>query len=274
MEMIYNVFQLYASDQFVDQFSNGSVGGCIIGLPFCVVWMLWGWRCFRFIVTLQWIIIGALLGYLLFALIVFIVRHYEFSEALGLVSQRWFVWFGVVPGAAAFGMLAWTLTRFFYTIWALFMGALVGFLSSFFILSKLNLIDQAWAGWIVLGSLIGGAVLYFLMMLFYYRPTIMQLTSMEGAVMAVHCVLVLLIQSPKNGPTIKAVLNAHPTWPFIAFIVLAVLGFVVQFRRDFGELKKLAKQPKEPTVPIYSVDTMVRAKGGAIDDKGYVKQKV
>lgn len=234
--------QVNSPQDFVDMLSPTPPIVAFVVLAFGVLLLLWGWRFFKPLAILCMIIVGGLLG----------------AAAMVLINQPGLWLVGMLGGAVVLGVLAWPLTRILYTLWAMFLGVVLGTAVSAIILVGLNLPELTIVPWI---GAIAGALLLGTIMVLFFRPCIILLTSFQGAVIVVQCSVALLLNSPKSRPWITKVVSEYPVALLALGLCLFILGFVFQIRNDLAAIKAAKVQTERTVAPIYTMETMERMQG-------------
>ena len=186
------------------------------------VFLLYGYRACRWLIPIQCTVAGAMVGYTL-------AMKYEFNLLLGTVA-----------GAIVLGVIGWTL----YKIVCSAMGGLL----------VVALLTMAWpdvavhAGpyvWAVWGA---AFAVGFVMVLVLFRPLLIIVTSIYGAVFVVVGVLVLAHLWPTLSETVEILMNARPWVLAVLVVAPVVLGAVLQFLDPAAKEGAAKPAKKKPAV--------------------------
>jgi hypothetical protein len=186
-------------------------------LPVGLVFLLYGFRLYKWLVSVVYAGIGAAAGAAL-------------AAYLG-----WEVLLGVIAGSLLLGLLAWPLHR---VGWGLLGGAMFG--GAAVLLMKIQTPNVAYIAAVAGAAFIGGLLLTLVLM----RPIIILVTSVIGAAVLVHGALRLSLIQPAFGDPVCSTLEAKPYLLAILVALPALLGFIIQWRDKAGKGKAAGKRKK------------------------------
>jgi hypothetical protein len=185
-------------------------------LPVGLVFLLYGFKLYKWLVSVVYAGIGAAAGAAL-------------AAYLG-----WEVLLGTIAGALL-GLLAWPLHR---VGWGLLGGAMFG--GAAVLLMKMQTPNVAYITAVAGAAFIGGLLLTLVLM----RPIIILVTSVIGAAVVVQGALRLSLIQPAFGDPVCSMLEAKPYLLAILVALPALLGFIIQWRDTAGKGKAAAKRKK------------------------------
>jgi len=185
-----------------------SIISVLAGLAFLV----WGFRLYRWLVVVMFVIIGIAAG-------IEASAYFEFSQTIGIVA-----------GAVVLGVLAWPLHRVGWGMVGGIVFALVlaGFAAYVGIEGRLELILIA-----VVAFVAGAAVTLLLM-----KPLIIVITSLVGASSLTQGTVALTLLWPSVGATVVRVMETRPYVLAIVTLVLAAVGSAMQVLDTSSKKKK------------------------------------
>ena len=186
-------------------------------LPVGLVFLLYGFRLYKWLVSVVYAGIGAAAGTALAA-------YFGWNAILGMIA-----------GALVLGLLAWPLHR---VGWGLLGGALFG--GAAVILMRMQTPNAAYIVAVAAAAFIGGFILTLALM----RPLIILVTSVLGAAAVVPGALRLTLIQPAFGDPVCSTLEAKPYLLAILVAVPALLGFIIQWRDTCGKGKAAVKRKK------------------------------
>jgi hypothetical protein len=200
----------------------------VIGL----VYLLAGWRLFRFMIVLSSIFGGAVFGIVL----------------TGWVGRENMWWGGMILGAVVFGVLSYHLVRYYVGLYGLALGYVIGVLLLRMLVDATGRSDFLmfwWAAGLIL------AVPFAIFAFIYYRVVTMYLMAMSGASLVMTGGLsVLLSQYGADSQTVHALSENPFTIRLVWFCLVAggtilqlILSWVFQARQK--QQKELVKRQKE-----------------------------
>lgn len=226
-EIITQTFtgQQQAWPEQIQFFANQHFIECTLLVIFGVLCLIWGWRIFKPLVVINFILAGAMLG------------------GMGAImleqEQYWFV--GSAIGAVILGILAWPLFKAFVAFIGMLFGALIGnavFLEIIYRCGRDDLAQYPWLGAVI------GAIVFSVMAISFLKPTIILLTSLQGSMMLAAGVFGLACKIDSIRPDLVDTFSANPVIAQIIIAVVAVLGIILQTRArrsaasDNAETKK------------------------------------
>jgi len=170
----------------------------LAGLAFLV----WGFRLYRWLVVLMFVVIGIAVG-------IEAANYFGFSQSIGIVA-----------GAVVLGVLAWPLHR---AGWGMvggivFVLVFTGFAAYVGIEGRLELIL------IAVVAFVAGAAVTMLVM----KPLIIVITSLVGASALTEGTVALTMLWPSVGAAVIRVMETRPYILAIATLVLAAVGSAMQ----------------------------------------------
>jgi hypothetical protein len=186
-------------------------------LPVGLVFLLYGFKLYKWLVSVVYAGIGAAAGAAL-------------AAYLG-----WEVLLGTIAGALLLGLLAWPLHRLG---WGLLGAALFG--GAAVLVMQTQTPSVAYTAIVAAVAFIGGFILTFVLM----RPIIILVTSVIGAAVVVQGALRLSLIQPAFGDPVCSMLEAKPYLLAILVALPALLGFIIQWRDTAGKGKAAAKRKK------------------------------
>ena len=186
-------------------------------LPVGLVFLLYGFRLYKWLVSVVFAGIGASVGAAL-------------AAYLG-----WEVFLGMIAGALLLGLLAWPLHR---VGWGLLGGAMFG--GAAVLVMQTQTPNVAYIAAVGVAAFVGGFILTLLVM----RPLIILVTSVIGAAVVVQGALRLSLIQPAFGDPVCSTLEAKPYLLAILVAIPALLGFIIQWRDTGGRGKAAAKRKK------------------------------
>jgi hypothetical protein len=184
----------------------------IIGLVF----LLYGFKLYKWLVSVAYAIIGAILGGL-------VAANFGFEALIGIIA-----------GALVLGILAWPLHRL---AWGLLGAAL------FFVVAAVLMRSHTASAVYVYAVAGVAAVAGFALTLLVMRPLIILVTAVLGAAMIVQAALRLAMIQPTVSDPVVTMLQAKPYMLAILVGVPALLGIIIQWRDTKGA--KAAGKPKK-----------------------------
>jgi hypothetical protein len=201
--------------QVLDQLQHLAVWqGAILFLA-GFVYMIWGWKIFKALVTVNLACVGYLLGTLLATTLI--------SSHRSAYDPHWPLYGGLI-GAGVLAILAWPLMKFAVSLMGAAAGAFGGYQLWHYIaaLHRPEWVQYSWVGGLVGGLLLGA--LTFLT----FRLIIMLFTSLQGAVLAVAGGLAMTLNVDSWQASIRDhLLHDRHLWPMLV-IVPTIAGFIVQ----------------------------------------------
>ena len=186
-------------------------------VPIGLVFLLFGFKLYKLLVSLVFAGIGAGLGVALAA------------------CAGWSAILGMVAGALVLGLLAWPLHRI---AWGLLGGAILGGAAVLLVSARSQ--DPILLAIVATVIFAGGFTLTLLVM----RPLIILVTAILGAAVLVQAILRLSLLWPSFGDPVAAMLQAKPYLLAILVALAAALGFVLQWRDTSAAAKASSKKKK------------------------------
>jgi len=209
----------YATQRFVEMCEAlpyaWLVAMSIISVLAGLAFLVWGFRLYRWLVVLLFVVIGIAVG-------IEAANYFGFSQSIGIVA-----------GAVVLGVVAWPMHR---AGWGM-VGGLVfallfaGFAAYMGIEGRLELILIA-----VVAFVAGAAVTMLLM-----KPLIIVITSLVGASVLMQGTVALTMLWPSVSAAVIRVMETRPHILMIVTLVLAAVGSAMQVL-DTSEKKKKKKQ--------------------------------
>jgi len=186
-------------------------------VPVGLVFLLYGFKLYKWLVSVVYAGIGAAAGAAL-------------AAYLG-----WELILCVIAGSLLLGLLAWPLHRLGWGFLgaALFGGAAV-------LVMQTQTPSVAYTAIVAAVAFIGGLILTLVLM----RPIIILVTSVIGAAVLVQGALRLALIQPAFGDPICSTLEAKPYLLAILVAIPALLGFILQWRNTAGKGKTAGKRKK------------------------------
>lgn len=186
-------------------------------VPMGLVFLLYGFKLYKLLVSLVFAGIGAGLGGALAA------------------GVGWSAMLGMIAGALVLGLLAWPLHRI---AWGLLGGAILGGAAVLLVSARSQ--DPILLAIVATVIFAGGFILTLLVM----RPLIILVTAILGAAVLVQAILRLSLLWPSFGDPVAAMLQAKPYLLALLVALAAALGFLLQWRDTGGKAKAAAKKKK------------------------------
>lgn len=208
--------------EFMDALANLGTLSCVLFLAIGVVYMFCGWKAFKVLVVANAAVIGALAG----------------SVVAGLLDGQNTRMIAAIAGALLLAALALPLMKHVVGL----MGALGGAFVGYWLWGYIGAMGEspvqgqyAWAGAVI------GMVAMGLLAFVIFRESIMLLTSLQGALLAVSGGLALLLKFDAFKPQIvkHMVDNVH-LLPVLV-VVPALVGLASQHSAATKKAKKKAK---------------------------------
>lgn len=198
-----------------------------------LIYMIWGWKIFKILVTANLAVAGFFLGQMVTTLILSAQQHPP-------ASTNWPIWGGLI-GAAVLAILAWPLMKFAVSLMGAVAGALGG---SHLWLYLAQTYKPEWAQYSWVGGLIGLLLLGVLAFVIF-RAIIMLFTSLQGAALAVAGAICLLLHIEAwHDPVRAKLLHSHHLLPLL-IIIPAAVGFIYQAFSLTRTKKKPAPAPQK-----------------------------
>jgi len=206
----------YAVQQFVEMCESLPYGWLvatsIISVLAGLAFLVWGFRLYRWLVVLLFVVIGIAVG-------IEAAHYFGFSQSIGIVA-----------GAVVLGVLAWPLHR---AGWGMVGGIVftlvfAGFAAYSGIEGRLELILIA-----VVAFVAGAAVTMLLM-----KPLIIVITSLVGASVLTEGTVALTMLWPSVGAAVIRVMETRPYILMIVALVLAAVGSAMQVLDTSKKKKK------------------------------------
>ncbi len=179
------------------------------------VYMLWGWKIFKALVTVNLAVVGYLLGSMAAAALT--------SANPSAHDPHWPLYGGLI-GAGVLAILAWPLMKYAISL----MGSAAGSFGGYHLwrylasLHRPEWVQYSWVGGLV-GFLLMGALAFVL-----FRAIILFFTSLQGAVLAVAGGLALALNVESwQGSVRNHLLRDKHLWPLLV-IVPTLAGFIFQ----------------------------------------------
>ena len=201
--------------QVLDQLQQLALWQGAILLLAGFVYMIWGWKIFKALVTVNMACVGYLLGTLLAETLI--------SSHRSAYDPHWPLYGGLI-GAGVLAILAWPLMKFSVSLMGAAAGAFGGYQLWHYLalLHRPEWVKYSWAGGLI-GGLLMGALTFVL-----FRAIIMFFTSLQGAVLAVAGGLALALNVESWQASIRDhLLHDRHLWPMLV-IVPTIAGFIVQ----------------------------------------------
>jgi len=187
-------------------------------LPLGLVFLLYGFKLYKWLVSVVYAGVGAAAGTALAA------------------YMGWEMILGMLAGALLLGLLAWPLHR---VGWGLLGAALFG--GAAVILMRAQTPNVTYIAAVAGVAFIGGFILTLVLM----RPLIILVTSVIGAAVVVMGALRLSLIQPVFGDPVLRTLEAKPYLLAILVALPALLGFILQWRDTGGKGKAAGKKKAE-----------------------------
>jgi hypothetical protein len=179
------------------------------------VYMIWGWKIFKALVSLNLACVGFVLGTMLAQTL--IAAHPSAHD------PHWPLYGGLI-GAGVLAILAWPLMKFAVSLMGAAAGAFGGYQLWHYLCSlhKPEWVPYSWVGGLV-GGLLAGALAFVL-----FRTIVMFFTSLQGAVLSVAGGLSLALNVDSWRDSLRNhLLKDQHLWPLLV-IVPTVAGFLFQ----------------------------------------------
>ena len=189
----------------------------LLVLPIGLVFLLYGFKLYKWLVSLVFAGIGAGLGGALAACV------------------GWSAILGMVAGALVLGLLAWPLHRI---AWGLLGGAILGGAAVLLVSARSQ--DPILLAIVATVIFAGGFILTLLVM----RPLIILVTALLGAAVLVQAILRLSLLWPSFGDPVATMLQAKPYLLAVLVALAAALGFALQWRDMSAAAKASSKKKK------------------------------
>ena len=189
----------------------------LLVLPIGLVFLLFGFKLYKLLVSLVFAGIGAGLGGALAA------------------GVGWSAILGTIAGALVLGLLAWPLHRI---AWGLLGGAILGGAAVLLVSARSQ--DPILLAIVATVLFAGGFILTLLVM----RPLIILVTAILGAAVLVQAILRLSLLWPSFGDPVTSMLQAKPYLLAILVALPAALGFLLQWRDTSAAAKASSKKKK------------------------------
>jgi len=205
----------YAAQQFVEMCESlpyaWLVATSIISVLAGLAFLVWGFRLYRWLVVLMFVVIGIVVG-------IELANYFGFSQSIGIVA-----------GAVVLGVVAWPLHRVGWGMLGgiVFSVVFAGFAAYAGIEGRLELILIA-----VVAFVAGAAVTMLLM-----KPLIIVITSLVGASVLTEGTVALTMLWPSVGAAVIRVMETRSYILMIVTLVLAAVGSAMQVF-DTSEKKK------------------------------------
>ena len=187
----------------------------LLVLPIGLVFLLYGFKLYKLLVSLVFAAVGSVLGGALAACV------------------GWSAMLGMVAGALVLGLLAWPLHRI---AWGLLGGAILGGAAVLLLSARSQ--DPILLAIVATVIFAGGFILTLLLM----RPLIILVTAILGAAVLVQAILRLSLLWPSFGDPVASMLQAKPYLLAILVALAAALGFLLQWRDTAGKAKAAKKK--------------------------------
>jgi len=186
----------------------------LAGLAF----LLWGYRLYRWLVVVLFVVIGVVAG-------IEAAACFGFNQSIGIVA-----------GAVVLGVLAWPLHK---VGWGMVGGILFGLVLTG-LGAYLGIEGRLALGVIAVVAFVAGVAVTLLLM----KPLIIVITSLLGASSLTEGILALALLWPAVGMALVRVMETRPYVLVIATLVLAAVGAAMQVF-DTGEARKKKKKASE-----------------------------
>lgn len=185
-----------------------------------IIYLIWGAKIFRFLVTVNMALVGFMVG----------------TGIGGLISPDGHIWGGLI-GALVLGVLAWPLMRFAVSLMAGIAGAFAGYNAWGYFTSmyRPDLVQFKYVGAII-GLLLLGSLAFVL-----FRLMIILFTSLQGGVMAAAGGIALALRYQPDGQLQETLLKNPHALPLVV-AVPALLGFLTQLISLARSRSKPAKE--------------------------------
>ena len=213
--------------EVLDQLQRLAIWEGAILLAAGLVYMLWGWKIFKLLVTANLAVVGYLLGSMLATTLT--------SAHPSAYDPHWPLYGGLI-GAGVLAILAWPLMKFAVSLMGAAAGGFGGYQLWHYIssLHKPEWVQYSWVGGLV-GFLLMGALAFVL-----FRAIVMFFTSLQGAVLAVAGGLSLALNVDAWRDSVREhLLHDRHLWPLLV-IAPALVGFI------FQALSMARKKPSPP----------------------------
>jgi len=173
-----------------------------------LIYLLQGWRVFKFLVIINGAVAGVLIG-----------------SALGaLQSDDWSL-YGALIGGVVLAVLCWPLMRLAIGLTGALVGGVAGLGVWHYVAHWQPSIEPyAWAGGLA-GALLLGVLAFFL-----FRMIIVVITSVQGSAMTVGAILALALLITQLRKPLLTELTHNPHLFPALIAVPAVIGIIVQLR--------------------------------------------
>jgi len=173
-----------------------------------LIYLLQGWRVFRFLVVINGAIAGVLIG----------------SVLGGMQSSEWSL-YGALIGGVVLAALCWPMMRLAVALTGAMAGGVVGLgLWKYVAHWQPSIEPHAWAGGII-GALLLGVLAFFL-----FRMIIVVITSVQGSAMTVGAILALTLLIEQLRKPLLNELTRNPHLLPALLAVPALIGILVQLR--------------------------------------------
>jgi len=222
-QQLHGVNQLPTAREVIERLQHFEVYQAAILLVVGVVYLLWGAKIFKFLVTLNLALVGLVLG-----------------SALGATHNSAWSMYGALIGAAVLAILAWPLMKFAVSFMAASAGAFAGYNLWHYVTAiyRHDLTQYAYVGAII-GMVLLGALAFVL-----FRTVIMLFTSLQGAVLAVAGGVALAL---RYGPANKAVQDHLCNDPHLLPLLVIIPTAIGFFFQAWGMAR--AKSAPPPAAP-------------------------
>ncbi len=206
----------YVTQRFVEMCQelpySWLVGMSILSVLAGLAFLVWGFRLYRWLVVLLFVVIGIAVG-------IEAAAYFGFNQSIGIVA-----------GAVVLGVLAWPLHRAGWGMVGGIVFALVfsGFAAYMGIEGRLELILIA-----VVAFVAGAAVTMLIM-----KPLIIVITSLVGASALTEGTVALTTLWPSVGAVVIRVMETRPYILMILVLVLAAVGSAMQVLDTSRKKKK------------------------------------
>jgi hypothetical protein len=184
----------------------------IISVLAGVAFLVWGFRLYRWLVVLIFVVIGVAAG-------IEASSYFAFNQSIGIIA-----------GAVLLGVLAWPAHRLGWGLvgGVVFALVLAGFASLMGIEGRVELLLIG-----VVAFVAGAAVTLLLM-----KPLIIVITALVGAALLTQGTVAMTLLWPSVGTTVVRAMETRPYIPMVAALVLAAVGSAMQVVDTNAKKKK------------------------------------
>jgi len=215
-------FEMPSHIECIDYLEGVNAVWGFVLVVFGMVYLLKGWKTFKFLVVANALVLGVVLG----------------GELGGLLKGENMPLFGSIAGGVLLAALAWPLMKAAVSV----MGAMAGGLLGYGLWGQLAdtagrpaLAEHAWAGGLL------GLITLGLLAFVIFRLTIMIFTSFQGSMMIAAGFICLLLKYDPITEDLRANLVNNSELLSLLIVVLGLIGFAVQYTAVAKKEKKKKK---------------------------------